>query len=135
MQSKLNIRLAAVAGALCAVGVLALAGCRSQRAADADPAKARDALAAGLDAWKRGEGPEALARQSPAIYFHDRDWRDGQKLLEFRLAGEPTPFGYGVQYTAILGLQDKDGRKHSKSVIYVINTDSAISIARHDVDS
>ncbi len=132
MDSTINIRQAAIAGALCA---LAMAGCRAQRAAEASSARARDALAAGLDAWKRGEGPEVLARQAPAIYFSDRDWREGQKLLEYRLAGEPTSFGYAVQYTAILGLQDKAGRKHSKSVIYDVNTDSAISVARHDADS
>jgi hypothetical protein len=132
-QKSAAARLAALA--MCAAAVWT-GGCnRGRMGSPADNGKALAGLEAGLTAWKRGDAPDALAKGSPAVYFNDREWRDGAKLTEYKVAGEPTPFGYAVQFTVSLTLKDAQGKTTTKTVNYIVNTDSATSVARADADS
>ena len=127
------VRLAALA--LCAAAAWAGGCSRARMGSPADNGKAREGLEAGLSAWKRGDSPDALAKGQPTVYFNDREWRDGAKLTEYKVAGEPTPFGYAVQFTVSLTLKDAQGKTTTKTVNYIVNTDSATSVARADADS
>jgi hypothetical protein len=76
------------------LGTLLACGCGGKTENDYKPTAtaARDALSAGLTAWKEGKGAADVAAASgpPVIRFADYQWTGGKKLASFRVL-EETP--------------------------------------------
>ena len=105
------------------VGVLTLAsGCGGTPAA-ADADQARQTLIAALDAWKRGETPEALAARSPAIHVSDTDWKAGATLTSYEAADSARAAGYDLSFSVVLELKGPKAKVSTKSnAVYVVST-------------
>jgi hypothetical protein len=116
--------------AACALlAALAAAGC-SGPPRPADPSQAREALRAALDAWKRGEAPEALAQGRPPVYVHDDDWQAGRRLLDYELSGDE-PFGGELRCRATLSL-DGGGGPATKAAVYGVGVGPTLTITREE---
>lgn len=118
--------------ALVLVLVLALAaGCSGNKPPPpADPGVAKQALQDALEAWKRGDKPEALQSRSPAIYLNDPQFKKGTKLVKYEVeAGSEKPHGAALLYTVHLTFEG--GRQPSK-MVYQIDTAPVIVIAPAD---
>ena len=71
-----------------AIASALLGGCsRSPWAGTVDADRGRDALKTALDAWKKGDKPEALKNNTPAITAQDLDWLGGAKLVNYEVTG------------------------------------------------
>jgi hypothetical protein len=118
------------------LGLLALllalpAGCGQRPPPEADPDKAREALNTALDAWKKGEKPEALQGRSPAIYFNEPQWYEGRKLLDYKVEDGPGQTkGRSIRYSVVLSLEG--GTKAQRKVVYQIDTSPRIVIVPAD---
>jgi hypothetical protein len=112
----------------------ALAGCAAQATepTPADPARAREALAAVLDAWKAGEPHDAPARRPDPIRVADEDWLAGLRLLDYHL-GEPEPTaGSSLHLPATLTLQGPRGKPVRRQVVYDVALAPAPMVVRQD---
>ncbi len=73
-----------------------------------------------LDAWSRGEPPDQFAGANRPIQGTDPDWKAGHRLLSFLCAeakpSEATPDH--VRCRVALALQDKQGKRWDKDVVY-----------------
>jgi hypothetical protein len=98
----------------------------------ADAEQARAALRSALDAWKKGDKPDALNKLSPAVYVSDMDWRDGYGLQSFEVGAKDEQSGLSRRYIARLDLKHPRGGQMQKYVTYMIDTQSVISIVRED---
>jgi hypothetical protein len=111
-----------------------LAGCGSSLPAPSEPVQARQIVTSSLDAWKRGEKPEALASATPPVRVNDREWGDGYKLENYEIQGEAQPLGLNVQQAVALQLKDLKGKTIKKTINYVVTTGSQPLVARQDID-
>ena len=93
----------------------------------ADPEKARAAVAVALAAWEKGEAPEALSKRSPPIYFTDTHWQKGYRLTHHKIEKDE-PYGRSVKLTVRLFLDDGKGKSQERRAIYTADTDPAIVI-------
>jgi hypothetical protein len=87
------------------------------------PTAARDALAAGLTAWKEGKSSADLASAQgpPVIRFADFQWSEGKRLTSFRLLDEtPTLEGSTQMFRVELELS---GAKPQSAEYYVVGID------------
>jgi hypothetical protein len=117
------------------LGVLLAAGCGPGLPAEADPGLARDALRNVLDAWQRGDRPEALRAASPAVHVNDPDWSAGRRLARYEIAGEGGRSGVDLRYAVRLTLTDPNGRAVRKDTAYVVGTSPVLTVVRNDPDS
>jgi hypothetical protein len=108
---------------LCFAGMILWAliapGCgKPQQPAD----KAEKIVEQFLDAWSRGEPPEAFAGPDRPLQGVDPDWKEGRRLLSFLCAetkqseAAPNQFRCRVALT----LQDPKGKKWDKEVVYEV---------------
>jgi len=121
--------------ALAALLTLAtLAGCADSPPAPADPGRAREALPTALDAWKRGDRPDALTSSRPPVRVLDRDWSEGSTLAGYEVKGDGHPLGHNIQQTVALDLKTPRGKAVKKTVNYVISPGDPPTVARQDID-
>jgi hypothetical protein len=111
--------------------ILALAGCgTSQRAADVEPERARDALKTTLDGWKNGDAPDALKDASPSIVAQDLDWLAGAKLVDYKVADDGKPVAANLYVPVNLTLKLPSGKEVKKKVTYVVGTSPYLTVFR-----
>lgn len=96
--------------------------------AAANPSVAREALTAGLDAWKSGQRPEVLKGRQPAVHFTDLDWDNGGKLEAYQVQGELDSHGQSAVATVALTLTQPDGKSQQIKRSYSIDTGSTVVI-------
>lgn len=115
------------------VCLLLTTGCRrGSPPVPVDPATARAALDEALSSWKKGEGFEPLARRTPPLRVLDREWRAGERLLDYQLTDDET-VGAELRCRVRLSLQGHDGSPIEKEAVYSIGTGPALTISREDV--
>ena len=71
--------------------------------------RARGALVATLDAWKKGEA-KGLSKRKPPIRFVDDDFVSGMKLMEFAIAEIDAPIVKHKDVNVMLSLQSARGK-------------------------
>lgn len=84
---------------------------------------ARDALTAGLTAWKEGKAAADLAsaKGPPVVHFADYQWRGGKRLANFRVLDEtPTLEGSTQMFRVELEVA---GEKPQSAEYYVVGID------------
>ncbi len=122
------------AAALLAAALLCLptAGCTRgpRRAAPVNAERAREALRETLEAWKKGERPEALRERSPAITAQDMDWESGHRLIGYEVLGGGKELDANLECPVRLTLRDPQGREARKDVQYIVGTDPSITVFR-----
>src|SRR4051794_5766501 len=99
-----------------------LAGCGSSLPAPSEPGQARQIVTTSLDAWKRGEKPEALASSTPPVRVNAREGGDVYRLKNYETRGEPQPLGLNIQQSVALQLKDLKGKTIKKTINYVVTT-------------
>jgi hypothetical protein len=112
------------------VALLAL-GCTGGKDPDppVDTGDAGAALKTALDAWKGGEAYGSLQQHSPPIYFNEREWEAGKKLVDYQM-GQVELMGRQGRCTVKLSLRDKEGKQADRSVGYLIDTTPQVVITR-----
>jgi hypothetical protein len=118
---------------LLSIATLVAAGC-SRGAGPAlpvryDSERARDALVAALDSWKRGEA-EGLARRDPPIRFTDDDIVAGWSLVDYELEEPDAPITLHKDIPVILSLRDRQGRTVRREANYQVATDPSLAVLR-----
>jgi hypothetical protein len=96
-----------------------------------EPDKARVALVAALDAWKKGEAAK-LARATPPIRFVDDDFTTGMRLSDYELEEPDAPIGLHTNVPVILSLRDKRGRTIRREAHYQVATEPGLAVLRSD---
>ncbi len=100
------------------------------------PELSRQALVLALDGWKAGKAVNDLSSGSPAVLFVDSDITRGDRLLDYRIEGQPQPHGTGYRYAVMLNLQSRPGaRPITKSVAYIAVTQPRYAVTREDPSS
>jgi hypothetical protein len=117
------------------LAVLLAAGCGPGLPAEADPAQARGALRSVLDAWQRGDRPEALRAASPAVHVNDPDWTAGHRLTRYEIAGDGGRSGVELRYPVRLTLTGPKGQAVRKDTAYVVGTSPVLTVVRNDPES
>jgi hypothetical protein len=129
MRPKISlIRRCLLAGAV--PGLLLFAGCGSSPTKPADPNAARAALQAALDAWKRGDAPDALGKAQPPIHVADWRWRSGAKLVRYELAKGDRSLGAELRCPVELWIDSGQGKTTRERTEYNVSTDPALTVAR-----
>jgi hypothetical protein len=109
------------------------AGCdaRTSPPAPADPATARAALRAALDAWQKGATADSLKDRRPPVYVIDPEWRSGRRLLAYQVQDD-APFGADLRCRVVLSLADDGGRPIPRAAVYAVGTSPALTVAREE---
>jgi hypothetical protein len=105
------------------------AGCGKTIDEPVDPNKASAALQAALDAWKAGEEYGTLQHRTPPVYFNEREWEAGKKLLDYQIA-KADLMGRQGRCSARLSLRDKAGKVTEREISYLIDTSPRVVITR-----
>ena len=118
--------------ALIALLVVApLAGCSGSRgSAPVDAARARAALGAALDGWKKGDAPAALNAGPAPVTVQDLDWVAGARLLDYQVTGEGKAEHVNLRIPVTLTLKTADGQEIRKDVNYVVGTSPIVTVFR-----
>jgi hypothetical protein len=111
------------------LSVLVVSGCaKTQLPAD----KAEKAVEFFLDAWSRGEPPDKFADAASPIQGTDPDWKAGYRLLSFLSAeskqNQEAPDH--IRCRVALSLQDKQGNRWDKEVVYDVQIGDKKVISR-----
>lgn len=117
-------RALTIAALLC----VSLAGC-AKRNLPVTPDLAKQSLETALESWKRGEAPATLGMKTPPITIGDFAWREGRKLTDFRLVGEPRDAGFNMSFDVELTFSDAPGAPVELAT-YIVGTSPAITIFR-----
>ena len=114
-----------------AVAFVPLGGCsRAPWAGTVDAPRAREALKTALDVWKKGDMPEVLKNDSPAITAQDLDWLGGAKLVNYEVTGEGKSVEANLYVPVTLTLAPPKGKEVKKKVTYVVSTSPYLSVFR-----
>jgi hypothetical protein len=108
---------------------LAFTGCsdaESQQELDL----ARKSVQAALDAWKRGEAAETLRSLSPPLEFHDDDWGQAARLIDYQIVQVYHETDGSPRCAVALTVQHGGGEPTSLKVTYQVNTRPKVVIAR-----
>ena len=105
-----------LAAGLALAAAVAVAGCDKAPSASSDPAAAKAALVAALDAWKAGQSLDAHVQANPGLTVSDRYWEKGAKLSSYEIDGDGRPDGYDVAFTVRLTYSDGKKDKHPFAV-------------------
>jgi hypothetical protein len=104
-------------------------GCsRDIKPADVD--QAGPALRTALEAWKGGGSQDELASQNSPIIMNEDDWREGKRLLDYKLEGTGSMYRRQVVWWVQIKLQDKSGKTEDRRAKYVIDTTPRLVIVR-----
>jgi hypothetical protein len=96
-----------------------------------DPERARAALVAALDSWKRGDAKQ-LARRAPPIRFVDEDFQAGSVLADYGIVEPDAPILPYQDVHVILSLRDARGKAVRRETHYQVATDPALAVLRSD---
>ena len=110
-------------------GLALAAGCGRKLDPPVEPSQAGEVLRAALDAWKNGEPYGALEKRDPPMYFNEREWEAGKKLVNYHV-GEVTRMGRQGRCSVKLTLQAKEGKTTERTIGYQIDTTPMVVIAR-----
>ena len=86
---------------LCTIG-----GCGGGGSPKLDESLGRTSLTSFLEAWKKGDRPEALKAQSPAIITGDVNWNGGARLVSYQIGEPVTNDGSNLHAPVELELED-----------------------------
>jgi hypothetical protein len=100
-------------------------------AAKYDPDRARDALVAAMEAWKKGQAG-TLAKRQPPIRFVDDDFVAGMSLVEYEVDEPDAPIALHTDVLVILSLKDRRGKPVRREAHYQIATEPALAVLRSD---
>lgn len=95
-----------------------------------DAPRARRALVAALDGWRRGDAPAALRAATPALTVQDLDWSGGARLLDYRVGGDGRETGPNLHIPARLTLRTPQGKEVRKDVTYIVGTSPILTVFR-----
>jgi hypothetical protein len=96
-----------------------------------DPAPAREALVAALEAWKAGQAGK-LKTGNPPLRFVDDDWVEGKVLVGYELANPKAQFLPFENLPVELELRDRSGRTFRKSALYQVTLQPHRAVLRAD---
>jgi hypothetical protein len=96
-----------------------------------DSGKARDALVASLDAWKKGQ-TKTLAKRRPPIRFEDDDLVRGLRLFDYEIEEPDSPITLHQNVGVILSLRDARGNAVRREATYQVATEPALAVLRSD---
>lgn len=122
---------AAAAYSLVLAALLLTPGCKRTTLSQKELDAGRAAIETGLQAWQKGEKPDALQKLSPPIRFTDEDWKRGMRLTTWEItyangsAGDLT-----ARCEVVLSLLDRKGNKISRRVVYQVETGETLAIVR-----
>lgn len=116
--------------ALAAALVAGCSGGGSGAAGAVDAPKAREALKAALDGWKRGDKPASFEKATPPMTVQDMDWMAGAKLVSYQVMGDGKEFGPNLNIPVDLTLRTPQGKESKKSVNYVVGTSPIVTVFR-----
>ncbi|MCI0456171.1 MAG: hypothetical protein L0Z62_04220 [Gemmataceae bacterium] len=102
--------------------VVPLSGCGGKRGlSQADLDRARQAVEASLETWKKGEPAAKLSALNPPVQMTDPDWKAGSKLLKHEIKKTEGLQGENARCWVVLSVQDRKGRKSDKDAVYEVN--------------
>ena len=108
---------------------LSALGCSKNLDEAVDPGKASEVMTLAFDAWKQGEAYGGLEQRQPPIYFNEREWEAGKKLLKYEV-GPVTLSGRQGRCSVKVMLQDSAGKVSERSIGYQIDTAPNLVITR-----
>jgi hypothetical protein len=115
-----------------AVAGLLAAGCGGAPARPtADPQKARQALTAALEGWRKGQ--KELTFEGQPVTLRDERFTTGGKLVSYKL-GEEQAYGYDRQFKVAMTVGNKQGQSRTEQATYNVRTDPAVVISRLEDD-
>ena len=117
---------------LLAFAMLLPAGCSSSLPPETDASKGRELLKVSLDAWKRGDAMDQLAKGSPSIITRDPDWKAGLKLANYEIENETDRAGVDLLLTVKLSVVRADGKPVDKKVKFTVGMGSANVVMRNE---
>ena len=94
-----------------------------------DPGKAGEVMTTALEAWKQGDAYGALEKRQPPIYFNEREWEAGKKLLKYEV-GPVALSGRQGRCSVKVILQDSAGKVTERAIGYQIDTTPNAVITR-----
>lgn len=103
------------------------AGCGRDLPPETDPAVAREALTAALDAWKEGRAPDTLRQRTPPVDFAEPQWDKGGRLTDYQVKKEERS-GVSVRFTVRLQVRQKDGTSRERTATYNVDAGKAVVI-------
>jgi len=129
---KNNLRSVIVAAILLSgVAMMAATGCSLGPVhAPVDAAKARETLRTTLESWKKGEPADALQQASPPIYVIDAEWQEGNKLVDYKIAGDGDEKDAHLFCPVNLTIRDSAGKVSKRDVTYIISTAPKLTVSR-----
>lgn len=115
--------------------LLVTAGCSGKPGQTVAPAydsdQAKVALAAALDAWKKGEA-RALLDRKPPIRFVDDDLATGMRLADYEIEEPDAPIALHQDVEVILSLRDSRGKAIRREARYQVATKPGLAVLRSD---
>lgn len=118
---------------VCLIGLTCglVAGCSGGPTnAPVDAGKAREALRAALESWKKGEKVDALQAASPPIYVIDTEWQSGGVLKDYRLENDGEEKDAQLFCPVKLTVLGPDGKTAQREVVYMVSTAPNITVSR-----
>lgn len=115
---------------LVVVGLCLLQGCNKGPTEAADIDRAEPALRTALEAWKSGKSQQVLTEQTPSILMNEDDWREGKKLMDYKMEETGALYGRQVVWWVQIKVEQKGGKVEERRVKYVIDTIPRIVIVR-----
>lgn len=108
---------------------LPLMGCGKTLEESVDPSKAGEVMTTALDSWKQGESYGGLEQRQPPIYFNEREWEAGKRLLKYEV-GPVTLSGRQGRCSVKVTLQDSAFKVTERTIGYQIDTTPNAVITR-----
>jgi hypothetical protein len=115
---------------LIALCLCLLQGCSKGPEEPADLDQAGPALRTALEAWKGGSSQKDLESRNPSILMNEDDWREGKRLMDYKMEEAGTISGRQVVWHVQIKLQDKSGKPEDRKAKYVIDTTPRLVIVR-----
>src|SRR5215207_5629258 len=112
------------------LGLFFAVGCGGQKGVSADPDKARAILKEGLEAWQKGETPEALKMRTNII-MADKRWTNGDQLVSFEIPNESDMLGFDWQCKVKTVTKNKDGKQKEEKATYCVSTAPNLVVVRN----
>lgn len=116
---------------LTTLGGLTATGCSSGPVnTPVDSEKARDALRAALDSWKKGEKVDSLQKASPPIFVIDPEWQSGAVLKDYKLVGDGKEMDANLFCKVSLTVRPPGGAESTREVTYIVATAPNLTVSR-----
>ena len=108
-----------------------LSGCGGKRSLpEQDLDQARKGMQSALDAWKKGGPPPKQGAISPQVEITDPDWAAGYRLAKYDIKAVEGLEGANARSRVVLSLQNRQGKKLEKEVVYEIRLGEKVVIGR-----